>query len=233
MKTPLRPANCGIAAVLHTCLRVFAIPALLFFISCTNDTYDKGDGEYSLLEAQMAEIHIDKDLSADYLTTDDGEQMHITTPFTSSWMKTPDSTYRAMTYFTRTNSGVDVTATSRVAVAVPKEIKDLKTDPLKFESAWVSPTGNYINLSVYLMLGTTNDENAIQALGCHKDTLRHNADGTSTRLLTLYHDQGGVPQYYSQRTFISVPVTGINADSVCLTIYTYDGILTKTFAHKN
>lgn len=213
-------------------------------LSCTSDAYEKGDGEYSTMEAEMAEIHVDGNQQADFFVTDNGEEFAVANPFKSSWMNTPDSTYRAVTYFSRNNAGgeaasaqgtvralAEVMGLNRVGVAVPKKIKDMKTDPVHFESLWLSPTGKYLNLSLYLLLGTTGDESAIQTLGCLDDTLVVNADGTTTQHLTLYHDQGGVPEYYSQRTYVSIPLSDIHADFIILTINTYDGGKERKIIH--
>ena len=220
MKSPLANClvNCGIAAVLLT------------LSACTNDAYDKGEGSYSLMQAEMADIHVGSDLKADYFVTDDDEKFTVATPFTTNWMKTADSTYRAMTYFSKQGDGMaEVEGFNRVGVITPKRQKDLKTDPVRFESAWMSRGGQYLNACIYLLQGSTSDEKAIQTLGCHIDTLRRNADGTKTMQLTLFHDQGGVPEYYSQRTFVSIPLANATTDSVCLTINTYEGVIRKTF----
>lgn len=216
----------------------FACAALLAIAvsSCTSDAYEKGDGEYSVMEAQMAEIHVDSTLQADFFVTDDGEELAVANPFKTGWMTTPDSTYRAMAYFSRNNDGKEaqgargsvrllahVNGLNRVGVAVPRKIKEMKTDPVHFESMWLSANGKYLNLGLYLLLGSTDDEEAIQKLGCLNDTLVANADGTTTQHLTLYHDQGGVPEYYSQRTFVSIPLDAIRADFIALTIRTYSG----------
>jgi hypothetical protein len=117
----------------------------------------------------------------------------------------------------------------RVGVLAPRKQKALKTDPVRFESVWISPNRAYLNASIYLLMGSSDDDKAIHTLGCHIDTLRKNVDGTETMQLTLYHDQGGVPEYYSQRTYVSIPLKGAMTDSVCFTIHTYDGIVRKTF----
>lgn len=201
--------------------------------ACSTDAYDKGEGGYSLMRAEMAEVHVDGSLKADYLTTDDGERLTIATPYSSSWMKTPDSTYRALAYYSKRAEGIaDVQGMSRVGVIVPKRMKEPKTDPVRFESAWMSRGGRYLNAGIYLLLGSTDDEKAIHTVGCHLDTLRGNADGTTTMQLTFYHDQGGVPEYYSQRTFVSIPLDNAATDSVCLTVNTYDGPVRKTFRIK-
>lgn len=222
------------------------LAVLLAFVSssCTSDAYEKGDGEYSTMEAEMAELHLDGNLEADFFVTDRGEEFAVANPFKSGWMNTPDSTYRVVTYFSRNNSGAEaaspqvtvralaeVKGLNRVGVAVPKKINDMKTDPVRFESLWLSPTGKYLNLSIYLLLGSTDDEEAIQRLGCLDDTLVVNADGTTTQHLTLYHDQGGVPEYYSQRSYVSIPLSGIKADFIILTIHTYDGGTERKIIH--
>ena len=201
---------------------------LTFLFSCSNDVYDKGDGDYSLMEAEMADVYVNAKLQADHLLTDEGERLQVTSPFTKSWMKTPDSTYRAVTYFNRTVGGVELMGVNRVGVAIPKKINDMKTDPVHFESLWMSRSGRYLNMSFYLLVGSTSDENALHTLGCCNDTLVSNADGSTTQHLIFYHDQGGMPEYYSQRTYVSIPLTDIHADSVALTIHTYDGIVSKT-----
>ena len=209
------------------CAAFFAVH-LSLFTGCTTDTYDKGDGEYSLMQAEMADVHVDGNKQADFLVTDDGERLAVRNPFTTGWMKTADSTYRAVAYFNRRDAGAEVVALNRVATIRPGAVKDRKTDPVRFESAWVGASGRYLNTAIYVLLGSTDDEKAIQTIGCHRDTLRQNTDGTRTQLLTLLHDQGGVPQYYSQRAYISIALDSIQADSVCLKVHTYDGVVSKT-----
>jgi len=209
------------------CAASFAVHAS-FLTGCTTDAYDKGDGEYSLMQAEMADVHVDGSLKADFFVTDDGERLAVTNTFTAGWMKTADSTYRAVAYFNRSGTGAEVVAMNHVATLRPWAVKDRKTDPVRFESAWMSASGRYLNTAIYVLLGSTDNEKAIQTIGCHRDTLRRNSDGTRTQLLTLLHDQGGVPQYYSQRAYISIALDSIQADSVCLSINTYDGVVRKT-----
>jgi len=203
--------------------------------SCATDAYDKGEGEYSLMQGEMAEVHVGSDVRVDYFITDDDTKFTVSPTYASSWMKTPDSTYRAVTYFIKKSDGdAEVKGLTRVGVIKPKKQKGLKTDPVRFESAWMSKGGEYLNISIYLLLGTTADEKAIHTLGCHLDTLKSNPDKTKTMQLTLLHDQGGVPEYYSQRYYLSVPLKGATTDSVSIAINTYDGIVRKSFnLHEN
>lgn len=209
---------------------LFAFHFSLFFSSCATDAYDKGEGEYSLMQAEMAEVHVDGDLQVDYFVTDDGGRYAVDAPYKSKWMTTPDSTYRAVAYFCKLGIGLaDVRGFNQVGVIAPKKRKELKTDPVRFESAWMSRGGAYLNAGIYLLLGATDDDKAIQTIGCQLDTLLRNDDGTKTLWLTLYHDQGNVPEYYSQRAYVSIPLSGTDADSVSLTVNTYDGTVRKIF----
>jgi len=216
------PVNCLVGCAICA--------ALLVLSSCANDAYDKGEGDYSLMQAEMAEIHINSNVLVDYFITDANDRYSVATPFKNSWMTTPDSTYRAVAYFNKRDDGMaDVIGLSRVGVLMPKRLKNLKTDPVRFESVWISPNRAYLNAGIYLLMGSTDDEQSIHTLGCHIDTLHRNDDGTETMQLTLHHDQGGVPEYYSQRTYVSIPLKDAMTDSVCITIHTYDGIVRKTF----
>ena len=105
----------------------------------------------------------------------------------------------------------------------PKDIKEMKTDPVRVESMWIGKSKKYLNVGLYLMMGTTEADSLKQVLGCRRDALITNVDGTRTLRLTFYHDQGGVPEYYSQRVYLSIPIQGVKADSIWFTVNTYDG----------
>ena len=64
------------------------------------------------------------------------------------------------------------------------------------------------------------------------DTLMSHSDGKKTLHLRLYHDQGGMPEYYSQRTYFSIPIQKLGVDSIQFTINTYKGLVTKTLSLK-
>lgn len=207
---------------------------LLFFLgliwSCTQEYYDQGDGDFSLMRADMVIAHTNAQKQVDNFVTDDGEVVTLATPTAVSWMKTPDSIYRAVFYYSRSSEGVTLNASARVGVVTPKHIDDLKTHPVDFESIWLSKDKLFLNLMLSLKLGSTDDEKAIHTLGCHIDTLMHNADSTKTMFLRLYHDQSTVPEYYSQRTYLSIPLSIVDADSVEINIASYKGNVVKRFS---
>jgi len=205
----------------------------LLFVACENDAYEKGEGDYSLMRAELADLHVGNDKKADYFETDESVRFTVENPFTTKLFTTADSIYRLGIYYKEVNdSRAEVYSLSPVAVLLPQDIAagEMKTDPVRFESAWLGKNGRYLNVSIYLMVGQADGSDEVyHVLGAQNDTLMLNADGTRTLHMQLFHDQGGVPEYYSQRTYMSIPIEKIDADSVSLSINTYEGVVKKVF----
>jgi hypothetical protein len=214
---------------------ISAVLATLF--SCTQDAYEKGEGTYSLMQADFVEAHSNSSKQIDQALTDDGLMLSLQQPMTTAWTTTADTVYRAVLYYNKVEDGkVEAVSCSRVSVAfiTPKDslTKDMKTDPLRMESVWLAKSRRYLNVGFYLKSGPTDDKEALHHLGIVADTTITHADGSNTLHLQLYHDQGGVPEYYSQRSYVSIPLYTLKADSVSLSINTYEGIVTKQFCIK-
>ena len=196
-------------------------------ISCTQDAYEKGEGEYSLLRGDFAEAIVNSSKQVAKIVTDDGDEMFVTSPYTAKWIAKADTTYRCMLYYNKVEGKAEVVSMGQVPCAsiVPlsQYDKELKTDPVKFESTWMSKTGRYLNLSFQLKTGVTDDTAAVQSLAIVSDTLITHPDGKQIRSLILHHDQSNVPQYYSTQVYISIPTNRIDADSVRISINSYDG----------
>ena len=214
---------------------------LITHLSCTQDGYDKGEGQYSYLRGDFVEAYIGADKNMVSLLTDEGETLPLSQPYTAKWITRSDTVYRCMLYYNKVRDSKGQTVAEPISVGeVPCPViiplskleVEMKTDPVKFESAWMSKTGKYINLSFALKTGTTEDEEAIHSLRVVQDTIMTNPDGTSTSYLRLYHDQGGVPDYYSTQVYASLITSEIFADSACISINTYKGIITKAFQIK-
>ena len=212
---------------------------LIFNSSCTQDNYDKGEGKYSLMRADFVEAHANAEKQIDAIMTDDGDQMSASKPFTAKLVVTPDSVYRCILYYNkvRDEKGLYIFEPISIGeVPCPKitplsELgKVMKTDPVKFESAWLSKTGKYLNLSLYLMTGAMDNDKAMQTLHIVQDTIMTNPDATRTSHLRLYHDQAGFPEYYSTQVYASILTSQIDADSVRISINTYKGAVTKSFS---
>ena len=217
---------------------ILMICAICIICGCTQDAYDKGEGEYSLLRADFVEAHTNGEKQVDYIITDDGEQFPLSKKYSAKWLTTPDSLYRCALYYNKVKDekGHEMAeAVSMGEIPCPKIVplseldKEMKTDPVKFESAWMSKTGKYLNLSLWLMTGSTSDEDAAHHLAIIQDTVMVNPDHTRTAHLRLFHDQGGIPEYYSTQVYASILTSQIDADSVKIGINTYKGPITKTF----
>jgi hypothetical protein len=179
------------------------------------------------LRGDFAEAIVNSSKQVAKIVTDDGDEMFVSSPYTARWIAKADTTYRCMLYYNKVEGKAEVVSMGQVPCAsiVPlsQYDKELKTDPVKFESTWMSKTGRYLNLSFQLKTGVTDDTAAVQSLAIVSDTLITHPDGKQIRSLILHHDQGNVPQYYSTQVYISIPTNRIDADSVRISINSYDG----------
>ena len=201
---------------------MLAIAGVIMLGSCEQETYDTGTGDLSLTRGDLLEAHADNNKTIVAVTTDSDEQLILTNPYNAKWVTTADSTYRVMAYYDKTSEGAARLVSMRlVPTLIPVAIEDIetpKTDPVRFESLWVSDNRKYVNIGFYIMTVTPDDDaKAVQTLG------------TTTAKITIYHDQGGVPEYYSTRYYASLPVSTLHdADSLTLVINSYNGRIVKT-----
>ena len=200
--------------------------------SCSQDVYDKGEGQYSWLRGDFAEAVVNSNQQVTKIVTDDGDELPLVKPYEAKWIMKADTTYRCMLYYNKVENQAEVVSMGQVPCASITLLKDLNkpllTAPVKFESTWMSKTGKYLNMSLMLKTGVSDDSTAAQSLAIVSDTLVKHADGKHTRHLILYHDQGNVPEYYSTKVYMSIPTNRIDADSVRISINSYNGeVITK------
>ena len=197
--------------------------------ACTIDAYEKGEGEYSLLTAELVEAYVDNDKHVSHVVTDQGERLMLTSPLTAQWIETPDTMYRALLYYDQVEEGkAEPRSFGWVGVLTPRDsIKGgMKSDPLYTESMWVAKNHKYLNLRLRLLTGSTDDEKARHSIGLMKDA----ASSTPGHArMVLYHDQGGMPEYYSMVTYASIPLDSIKADTLTIVVKTYNGEVNRTF----
>ena len=217
----------------------FLFPLFCMLLSCTQDSYEKGEGRYSQMRGDFAEMHINSDKKAFSITTDDGDEFPLKEQFASQWIDTPDTTYRCILYYNKVKAAdgkmlAEIVSAGQVPCAHVKSQEEfegeVRTDPVKFESIWLSKSGKYVNLSLQLKVGQTDDETAKHQLGFLSDGLTVNPDGSRTLHVFLSHDQGNVPEYYTVQTYVSIPTSQLKADSVRFRINTYSGIVEKTLS---
>ncbi len=201
---------------------------LFVLAACEINSYDTGDGEYSLMTAEFVEAHSNAEGTVDYVLTDGGDSLALASAVSASWVDTPDTLYRAIFYYDVSDGNV-VKARSLVEVPVlavlPEERFDsVSTDPVDLESVWVSASGKYLNMGLYLKVGSGGGDGSLHVVGIVRDSVAATPDGLNVAYLRFYHDQGGVPEYYSSKYYLSVRCSDISADSVVVAVNTYDGM---------
>lgn len=224
-------------------LRHALLPLAMLLAACGSDPYDTGEGSLSQMRADFVEAHTDANACMTSVETDGGERLTLTPPVALEWAAKPDTTYRALLYYNKTADANGTLTAEPIAmqqVLVPQIVTaediegGMKTDPVEFISAWKSVNGKYLNLEIAVKTGTNDGTYNAQTIGVTCDGVTENADGTRHISLTLYHDQGDAPEYYSAETYVSVaitrlPVTPAVGDEVSISLNTYDGVVTRTF----
>nr|WP_313980151.1 NigD-like C-terminal domain-containing protein [uncultured Prevotella sp.] len=211
---------------------VTALVSLLIVSACEHNFYKTGDSELSYLHTDFVEAHTNELSAFASATTDDGVQLTLKPAVKELWATKSDTTYRALLYYNKVENGVTSSfAISPVAVLRPRLALDFPTvytDPIGFESIWMSKNRKYLNLALTLKTGKTEDKKAIQSLAIVCDSIKHLSSGERAFYLRLHHHQNGVPEYYSRRIFTSIPLIGFKQnDVIYLNINTYKGKVNK------
>ena len=202
--------------------------------ACESSSYDSGDGHYSYMQAEMVDAYTTDKGVISRVVTDEGKALQLQPTITAKWAAKADTLYRALFYYDYHDAATTVKPRSIGAVPVLRPIETtrpdtLRTDPLGLESAWRSTTGRYINMRLALKAGAKdNGEMGRQTVGVKCDTLRMGSREQFT--FTLLHNQNGVPEYYTQVAFVSIPLDerAQEADIVVL-VNTYSGLLERRY----
>ena len=214
-------------------LFAFSLFAFLLF-SCETDSYEKGEGQYSQMQGDFAELTVNSQKQGVSFLTDEGEEYTLTTPASSSWIQSPDTVYRAIVYFNKVANGMaEPVAMGQMGVLRPIEhwrFKEQPQDPLGVESVWLTRNGKYINMGLLLKNGRVEDTEGVHAMALCRDKVLVNPDQTRTAYYRLLHSQGDAPEYYTNRRYVSILLPQDRPDSVRLSIRTYNGTLEKQFA---
>ena len=181
------------------------------------------------------------DIMISNVIADDADSLVLSPKRTAKWAATPDSLYRALLYYNVPASGIEVKAISLTSVPAPRvrpkdEVKEITTDPVVFNSAWMSREGRYINLGLSLKTGQAEGVDEKQTVGLMCDEVTTDAEGHKHYMLTLLHEQNGVPQYYSAELFMSIasyrlPEKPVKGDELTIKINTYNGTIEKSFQY--
>ena len=207
---------------------------LVLLFACETDSYETGQGKYSLMQADLCELSVNDLQQATSFSTDDGSTYTLRTPYQAEWIATADTTYRTMIYYNKvTETSADIMGITIIPTLQPIEhwrFKKQPQDPLGFESAWLAKSGKYLNIGLLMKTAYVNDQEEPHTIGLAQDTILSYPDGQRTAYYRLLHSQNGIPEYYTNRRFISILLpTKKQLDTICFCMNTYDGLLEKTF----
>lgn len=184
--------------------------------------------------AEMVDMHVvGREIKS--IVTDSDERLAVSSSYLlPEKMEHRDTTYRMMLYYNKEgNNSVDLKSLKRAYVVKSSDKHSsltLKDDPVKFISAWKAQNGSYINMSLGLMVGNAENEDAVHKVGLVINSVETMADGSKTYYFTLHHDQDSIPEYYTQTVYISVPLKEYSAgDRICIRMNTYSGWIEKIF----
>lgn len=203
---------------------------LIILAACKEDDYVYPPAITEILSAQTDEAG-----TISRLIPDKGELLSVGNGDRFSGL-VPDSVYRMIGVYELVN-GADEYSVAHIysiqqvisynPISIP--VDEMKTDPVTVQSIWRS--GGYINLILQVKLHT----------GAHVFRFVENSF-ISTSMgfvlsLSLYHDKGGDIEAYTQRAYLSVPLSKYDGvlkvgDIISFTINTYkEGLKTYQFVY--
>lgn len=205
--------------------------AALWLVGCENRNYETGDGDLSYMRADFGEMTTEGG-NIGLVVTDDGDTLRFGTVAAPSWVQHVDSTYRVLVYYNDYHDKLpqllQATYVPTVDYIMASRVQAMATDPVGLERVWKSSNGKYLNMGLLLKTGQQDTQDTRQTLGVVCDSVVSRPDGTRKFFLTLYHDQSGVPEYYTSRTFLSLNIAAMAGGDECrLSVNTYDGIVVK------
>lgn len=213
-----------------------SIPVVLLMLlaACEQEVYEKGDGEYSYMRADFVEAFVNADMQVSRVVTDNDDELPLTKPYSADWIKRPDTTYRAVLYYNKVENRAEPLSIARITTLTLRNdsnaVSKWNPDPIGMETVWVGHNLRYLNLGLVLKTGAIDKDAKPQSIGMLNGGITVNEDNTRTLQLLFNHHQGDAPEYYSQRAYVSLPLSGIAADSVRLTVVTYNGTVVRTFS---
>lgn len=213
--------------------------ALAMLTACESESYDTGDSSYSYMKADLCEALTNGNGIVETVRLDDNTEWTLSKSISADWMEQVDTLYRALAYYNEVENAkgearMDLVSIDQVPVVSPilvDSIKEMKTDAVDLVSLWKGKNGKYLNFRIQIKSGKIADDAVSQSLAI-VETARLKSPKGSMSYLTLYHDQGDVPEYYSQTVIFSLPVSSVAADSMTVNIQTYDGIYSRSFSCK-
>lgn len=212
------------------------LPFFLFTFllsSCETDSYEKGEGDYSLMLADFCEFSVNTQKQGVSFVTDDGDSYELVPPYTASWIATADTTYRTIIYYNKVAAAqAEIVSIGTVATLEPIEhwrMEEQPQDPIDLESAWLSRSGKYLNLGLLMKTGRISDEELPHTIALAQDTIYTRPDGKHTAVYRFLHSQNGLPEYYTNRRYVSILLPIEKPDTILFSLQTYEGNVERIF----
>lgn len=210
-------------------------------IYACESSYETGNGPLSYLRADHVDISVHQSLITS-IERDDGV---ILTP-TALRMKTEttDTVIRCILYYNQqsTESAIEMLKMTPVYLIHARQTllkPSYHTDPVTLTSAWVSKNMRYLNISIGVLSGLTEEEGMTHNISLICDSVTTHGKGKTHAHITLAHDRMNIPEYYTKEINISLPldnITGmrtsptLHPDTITLYANTYKGMTRNTFA---
>lgn len=196
----------------------------LLLSACGEDAY-----HYPSVRLEFLTAYSDVEGQLDRVVADDGKEYPVWTDDSGSQTR-PDSLVRIISNYevvqAEGTEGVRLYAVSAAIAPVPlpadKFADGVKTDPVDVLSIWLGR--NYLNLMLEVKA-----QHARHQFHFVENRVTVDAEARRSSVeLTLYHDDGGDTQAYTQRAYCSVPLAGYAVEGVDVVeldfhVHTYSG----------
>lgn len=214
---------------------LYFILATTLCIACEHDPYETGDLAWSRMLTELVDLHVQGN-AVKSITKDDGKQIPLVKDmYVSQQLAHKDTTYRMLlSYVIEEDKSLTIYSTERALVLSPTEKQKSvteKNDPVKIDNAWLSESGNYLNVRLTLMTGSnTSDPLLKHKIGLILDDVQDLGDGKKKYIISLRHDQNNLPTFYSATYYLCIPVGGVKAGSVLeFSANTFSGLFKKEY----
>ncbi len=203
--------------------------------ACEHDAYETGDGDLSYMHADYADFTISNHTVTSAIT-DDNISLPLPSSLSVSSDLPNDTMLRRLVHYNMKDASAPIeilrlTPVSIITPHSPDEDGTLRTDPVKLTAAWLSPNKRYLNLQLGVMTGNNNNPDAVRQLRIVCDSTH--TEGKGATFLSLRYDNANTPEYYTQDLYLSIPCstlttsTGMQVDTISITVNTYSGRVTK------
>lgn len=174
--------------------------------ACTIGGYEAGDSRYSYMRADFGMVYTGKTAKVSHMLTDAGDSVFFEEPWKTGWTTKGDTVYRALVYYDaatgRYISSAPVVVVSPAKVSAGSKIP---ADPLTIEAVWMG--GGFLNIRFAVKTGRSDSTGVARKMGLVYEGISEPREGCREFGVRLFHDNKGIPEYYTVRGYMSMPLT--------------------------